>query len=209
LIVAIVNHIDVNFLQYRKRNGRLEVTGMKTHLFQRRRKLLLASASIVALALSAWADPPEKKIESPLAPLAFLTTHEWEAKLPARPDGKEMKIHAHFEWAQNGHAILIRNQFVVDGKSAPYVEGLYAWNPQKRAIEFWYCDAKGSLSEGTVKVDEGKLVHDFQEITPDGNAKLLVARVTSLGASGWENEIFTRKDDALIPIVKVRYEPAP
>jgi hypothetical protein len=182
---------------------------MNIHLSKRKRKLLLVSSSIVALALPALADPPEKKIESPLAPLAFLTTHEWEAKLPARPDGKEMKIHAHFEWARNGQAILIRNYFVVDGKSAPYVEGLYAWNPQKHAIEFWYCDAKGSLSEGSVKVDEGKLVHDFQEITPDGKAKLLVARVTSLGAAGWENEIFTRKDDALTPIVKVLYEPAP
>jgi hypothetical protein len=185
---------------------------MKIYPFNLKRKLfslLLVSSSIAALTLPALADPPEKKIESPLAPLTFLTIHEWEAKLPDRPDGKKMKIHARFTWAENRQAILINNHFVVDGKSMPYVEGLYAWNPEKHTIEFWYCDAKGSLTEGTVKLEEGKLVHDFREIASDGKVESLLARVTPLGAVGWENEIFARKDDALTPIVKVRYEPAP
>src|SRR6202043_3046673 len=81
-----------------------------------------------------------------LEPIAFLTAHEWDARLPDSPDGKKMKIHAQFTWAQNRQAIRISNQFVTDGKASPYIDGLYAWDPQQHAIAFWYVDAKGSLS---------------------------------------------------------------
>src|SRR6202040_1924206 len=99
-----------------------------------------------------------------LGPIAFLTTHEWDAKLPDSPDGKKMKIHAQFTWAQNRQAIRISNQFITDGKAKPYIDGLYAWDSQQHMIVFWYVDAAGSLSKGTVKVEDGKLVHEFQEI---------------------------------------------
>ena len=101
-----------------------------------------------------------------LNPIAFLTKHEWDAKLPDPPDGKKMKIHAQFTWSQNRQAIRISNQFVVDGKARPYIDGLYAWDPQQHMIVFWYVDAGGSLTKGTVKVEGGQLVHEFEEIAP-------------------------------------------
>ena len=45
-----------------------------------------------------------------------------------------MRIHAQFTWSQNRQAIRISNQFVVDGKAGPYVDGLYAWDPQQHVI---------------------------------------------------------------------------
>src|SRR5215212_7881547 len=95
------------------------------------------------------AQPPTHTAASasPLDPIAFLTAHQWDAKLPDSPDGKKMKIHARFDWSRNGHAIRISNEFVTDGKAAPYIDGLYAWDPQQRAIVFWYVDAKGSLTK--------------------------------------------------------------
>ncbi len=157
--------------------------------------------------LCAAADPVEKKAtDSPLEPLAFLTAREWTAQLPERPDGKKISIHARFSWAENRQAIRISNQFIVDGKPTPYIEGLYVWNPRKRAILFWYSDAEGNLSEGAVTVTEGKLVHDFQEIHRDGKIESFVARVTPLpNGEGWDNEILMRKSDGLTPVVKVRY----
>src|SRR6266487_3037683 len=35
-----------------------------------------------------------------LEPIAFLTAHEWDAKLPDSPEGKKKKIHARFSWTQ-------------------------------------------------------------------------------------------------------------
>jgi hypothetical protein len=143
-----------------------------------------------------------------LEPIAFLTTHEWNAKLPDSPEGKKKKIHARFTWAQNRQAIRISNEMVVDGKPTPYIDGMYAWDPQQGAIVFWYVDAKGGLTKGTVKIEDGKLVHEFQEIEPDGKTADYVARVTPHGNEAWDNEVFARKGDSLTPLVKVRYEAA-
>jgi hypothetical protein len=145
---------------------------------------------------------------SPLALLGFLTTHEWTAKLPDGPDGTKLSIHARFAWSENHHAIRISNQFIVNGTPTPYIDGLYVWNPQKGAIVFWYAGADGNLSEGTVKMSDGKLVHEFQEMHGDGKVESFVARVTPLAdAAGWDNEILARKEGGLTPVANVRYVP--
>jgi hypothetical protein len=143
-----------------------------------------------------------------LEPIAFLTAHEWDAPLPDSPEGKKTKIHATFTWTQNRQAIRISNEFVTDGKATPYIDGLYAWDPQQRVIVFWYVDAKGSLTKGTVKMEDGKLVHQFQKTESDGKTADYVARVTPHGNQAWDNEIFARKGNGLTPLVKVRYEVA-
>ncbi|PZR72784.1 MAG: hypothetical protein DLM73_12280 [Chthoniobacterales bacterium] len=168
--------------------------------------LLLIGLAAIAALQAKGPSPAATTATSPLTPIAFLTTHEWDAKLPDSPDGKKMKIHAQFTWAQNRQAIRISNQFVVDGKAAPYIDGLYAWDPQQHVIVFWYVDAKGALTKGTVKMEDGKLVHEFQETQPDGKTADFVAKVTPHEDEGWENEIFARKGNVVTPIVKVRYE---
>jgi hypothetical protein len=171
-------------------------------------KLLLVIGGSTTATLLLHGQTPAPTAIAPLSPVAFFTAHEWDAKLPDSPDGKKMKIHAVFTWAQNRQAIRISNQFVVDGKASPYIDGLYAWDPKQRAIVFWYVDAKGSLSTGTVKVEDGKLVHEFQETQLDGKTAAFVARVTPQGDRAWENEILARKENTLTTIVKVRYEAA-
>jgi hypothetical protein len=166
---------------------------------------LIGAGVIVIVYVHAQTPAPSS---TALEPIAFLTTHEWDAKLPDSPEGKKKKIHARFTWAQNHQAIRISNELVTDGKASPYIEGLYAWDPQQRAIVFWYVDAKGSLSKGTVKMENGKLVHKFQETQPDGKTAEYVARVTPHGSEAWDNEIFARKATDLTLLVKVRYEVA-
>ena len=170
------------------------------------KRVALIGASTVAI-LSAQAQTSTPSAAG-LEPIAFLTVHEWDAQLPDSPDGKKKKIHARFTWAQNHQAIRISNELVTDGKASPYIDGLYAWDPHERIIVFWYVDAKGGLTKGTVKLEEGKLVHQLQETESDGATADYVARVTRHGTEAWDNEIFAQKGNALTPMVKVRYEPA-
>jgi hypothetical protein len=65
---------------------------------------------------------------------------------------------------------------------------------------------RNALTKGTVKMEEGKLVHEFQETQPDGKTADYIAHVTPQGDQGWDNEIFARKDKDLTPIVKVHCE---
>ena len=143
-----------------------------------------------------------------LEPIAFLTAHEWDAKLPDSPEGKKKKIHARFTWTPSHQAIRISNELVTDGKASPRIDGLYAWDPQQRVIVFWYVSAEGSLTKGTVRMEDGKLVHEFQETQPDGKTAEYVARVTPHGDQSWDNEILARKANDLTGLVKVRYEVA-
>jgi len=167
---------------------------------------LIGPCTVVILCAHAQTSTPSAVA---LEPIAFLTAHEWEAKLPDSPDGKKKRIHARFTWAQNRQAIRISNELVTDGKASPYIDGLYAWDPQQRVIVFWYVDAKGSLTNGTVKMEEGRLVHEFQEIESEGTTAEYIARVTRHGTEAWDNEIFARKGSSLTPLVKVRYEAVP
>src|SRR5579864_577502 len=161
----------------------------------------IVSISLVLLLSAvtfARAQSPAPPITSPnLDAIAFLTKHEWEAKLPDTPEGKKQKIHAQFTWSQSGQAIRISNQFVTDGKARPYVEGLYAWDPQQRAIVFWYVGGEGDLTKGKVNVENGKLVHEFDQIGLDGKAISYVAKVTPQGEQAWRNEIFERHGNEL------------
>src|SRR5215510_1400184 len=160
--------------------------------------------SAVTLVSSQTPAPPIRSHN--LRVIGFLTKHEWEAKLPVTPDGKQTTIHAQFTWSQNGQAIRVSNQFVADGKARPYLEGLYMWDPQQRTIVFWYVDAEGSLTRGKMKTEGGKLVHEFDQIAPDGKSTAYVAKVTPQAEHAWENEIFERRGTKLKPMVNVRYE---
>ena len=113
-----------------------------------------------------------------------------------------------FTWTQNRQAIRISNELVTGGKASPYIDGLYAWDPQQRVIVFWYVDAKGSLTKGTVKTGRWKT---GPRIPGDGvgwKDTDYVAKVTPHGNEAWDNDIFARKGNGLTPLVKVRYEVA-
>ena len=176
--------------------------------FMKRTKTLKTVALIGASGFAivyAQAQTPAPSAAA-LEPIAFFTAHEWDAKLPDSPEGKKKKIHARFTWTPSRQAIRISNELVTDGKASPYIDGLYAWDPQQRVIVFWYVSAQGSLTKGTVRMEGGKLVHEFQETQPDGKTAEFVARVTPHGNEGWDNEIFARKANGLTPLVKVRYQ---
>jgi len=163
----------------------------------------------LVLTLLCWttlqAESPAESNAAHLQPLAFLTTHEWKATLPDSPQGNKMSIHSHCTWSSNGQAIRIFSEFITDGKARPYIDGLYAWDPQQRVIAFWYVDAQGGLTKGTVKMEGATLMHEFEEFSADGKSAAYLAKVTPHGDS-WDNEIFARNSDGLKAIVKVRYE---
>lgn len=178
-------------------------------LFCLRKNLFLITTGAVALTSLNAQTPSNTTPAVALGPIAFLAAHEWDAKLPDSPDGKKMKIHAQFTWSQNQHAIRISNQFVTDGKPRPYIDGLYTWDPRQHVIVFYYVDAEGNFSKGTVKSEGGQLVHEFEEISVDGKSSSYVAKVTSHDDQAWDNEIFAKHGNDLKPMVKVRYEIAP
>jgi hypothetical protein len=175
--------------------------------------MLLGVIFSLLCALPAKADAPatqepapKARLASPLEPMAFLVGGEWEAKLPAQPDGKQVSILAHFTWATNHRVIRVSNVYAIGDKSMPYIDGIYAWNAQKQVIVFSYADSQGNLYEGTVKPETNGLLHEFQMTDAKGEVSQFSAKQTKDGTDAWTNQIFFRKDGKLEPMVTVRYE---
>ena len=82
------------------------------NLIRMPKQLLSVTGAVAIVALPVYGQTPAPTAPAPLSAIAFFTAHEWDAKLPDSPDGKKMKIHAQFTWAQNQQAIRISNQFV-------------------------------------------------------------------------------------------------
>ena len=150
--------------------------------------------------------PSAAKHASPLDPMAFLVGGEWVAKLPETPGGKPVSILAHFTWTGGHRAIRISNVYAVGDTTVPYIDGIYAWHPGKKAIVFSYVDSQGNFYEGTVTPETNGLVHEFQMTGLNGEIAEFTARQTWDGTNAWINEIFSRNGGKLESEVKVRYE---
>jgi hypothetical protein len=111
---------------------------------------------IAALALAA-AQPEQAPSDlfAPLAPLAFLVGHCWQAQLV----GGRADTHC-FESVYGGHFVRDRHR-VTGGPSVYEGETVYAWNAAAARIEYTYWASDGGVSRGSLTAHDGLL--DFGE----------------------------------------------
>lgn len=109
--------------------------------------LLLLPAAVTA------ADAP---VESPLAPLAFLAGHCWVTRID---NGRETDTHC-YEWMHAGKQL--RDRHVVKDDKPEYLgETIYAYNGERKRVEYRYWNSLGGLSDG------------YLEVAPDGTLRFL------------------------------------
>ena len=110
--------------------------------------LLFAFAAVTA------ADVPA---ESPLAPLAFLAGHCWVTRVDE--GGRETDTHC-YEWMHGGQQL--RDRHVVKSDKPDYLgETIYAYNGERKRVEYRYWNSLGGQSDG------------YFELAPDGTLKFL------------------------------------
>jgi uncharacterized protein YndB with AHSA1/START domain len=110
---------------------------------------------IAALALAA-AQPGQapSDLSAPLAPLAFLVGHCWQAEVGQR------RIDTHcFESLYGGR--FVRDWHRVGGGATYEGETIYAWNARTRRVEYTYWASDGGVSRGSLVAHDGLL--DFGE----------------------------------------------
>lgn len=85
--------------------------------------------------------------ESPLDPLAFLAGHCWTTVIDG---GRERDTHC-YEWVHEG--MHLRDRHVVRGDKPEYRgETLYAWNGERKRVEFRYWNSIGGQSDGHLEI---------------------------------------------------------
>jgi hypothetical protein len=109
------------------------------------------------------ASRPAITADDPLTPLAFLAGHCWAATFN---DGRETDTHC-YEWMHDG--MQLRDRHVVHNDQPEYRgETIYAWNGERKRIEYRYWNSIGGLSDGYV------------ESKPDGTLHFLDDRYVGL-----------------------------
>lgn len=97
------------------------------------------------------------------APLAFLAGHCWSGMFPDKVKSDE---HC-FEWIYGGK--FLRDRHVVTGGGGQYGgETIYAWDPEKKAVVYWYINSDGGFSTGSLRVDGDALVFPNERFVNEG-----------------------------------------
>jgi hypothetical protein len=113
--------------------------------------------------------------DSPLAPLAFLAGHCWTTDIDG---GRETDTHC-YEWMHGGQQL--RDRHVVRGDKPDYLgETVYAWNGERKRVEFRYWNSLGGQSDGYLEVAaDGTLKFlDDRYVGPDGVAYVFASEMT-------------------------------
>jgi hypothetical protein len=112
---------------------------------------------------------------SELQPLAFLAGHCWTTVIEG---GKETDTHC-YEWMNNGQQL--RDRHVVRGVNEDYSgETVYAFNWERKRVEYRYWNSEGGLSDGYLEVAaDGTLRFlDDRYVGPDGVVYTFSSEIT-------------------------------
>jgi len=104
--------------------------------------MLLATGAAALIAAA-----PVPAADSPLASLAFLAGHCWTTVIDG---GRETDTHC-YEWMHGGRQL--RDRHVVQGDKPDYSgETVYAFNGERKRVEYRYWNSEGGLSDGYLEV---------------------------------------------------------
>ena len=140
-----------------------------------------AFAAAALAALIAGGTPgalaADAKVEAALAPLGFLAGHCWVTQIG---EG-ETDTHC-YEWMHGGQQL--RDRHVVRGKSPDYFgESIYAYNGERKRVEYRYWNSLGGQSDGYVEAaaDGGLKFLDDRYVGPDGAVYLFASDMSRPG----------------------------
>jgi Protein of unknown function (DUF1579) len=172
------------------------------------RKFVWSSLLLCILGCNAVAQSqpaPAKSGESPLAPVAWLVGGTWISDVKDPSDGSVTHVENHITWAPNHQAI----NFVTDFDGKPHYNGFYAYDPAKKAINFFYTSESGQLTIGTSTPDtDGKTVHqEFDVMQPDGKTQHIRSTILRDGNDAYDFTVFMQnKAGEWAQVFKIRYE---
>jgi hypothetical protein len=155
--------------------------------------LFLFVTSVPALAQTAG-----PKHDAHLQSLDWLTRGTWTARAKA-PDGKVTLVQSKIRWAATGTAVYFETAF--DHK--PQYYGMYAYDPIRKQIRFFYASATGQLTEGQAVPREKGFDQSFTIAGTKGEEHFR-STITRDGEDAYDFKVYRESGNQ--PVLTVHYE---
>lgn len=170
------------------------------------RRVAVECALVAVLASHAVAQTPAapaKSAESPLVPVAWLVGGTWVSEVTDSKDGSVTHVESRITWAPNHQAI----QFVTDFNGKPHYNGMYAYDPAKKTINFYYTSEAGQLTIGTATLDlDGKTLHqEFDVMQPKGSTDHIRSTLVRDGNDAYLFNVFLQQNGEWKQLSQITY----
>jgi hypothetical protein len=165
---------------------------------------LCACIAIIVLNVMAQSPPtPATTADGPLAGVAWLVGGTWVSDVKDPQDGSVTHVENHITWAPNHQAI----QFVTDFNGKPHYNGFYAYDPAKKAINFFYTSESGQLTIGTATPDvDGKTLHqEFDVMQPKGTTDHIRSTLVRDGNDVYLFTVFLQQNGEWKQLFQITY----
>lgn len=162
---------------------------------------MLACCGILPAQASAPAAPQGA---AKLQAIEWMIGGTWAAEARA-PDGKVTRVESRVQWAPNGQAI----QFTTTFNGVPQYSGIYAWDPVRQAIAFFYTSRDGELTTGTVVPTGNVLTLDFTIAYVDGKTGTLRSVMKRDGGDAYDWSVLSNKNGVWTTMIALRYTRQP
>ena len=162
--------------------------------------LLLASAATLV------SQTPAKLLEpTPLNQIAWLTGGTWVAEIKDPQGALATRIENRIKWSENKQLITFATTFISHNKPEVHYEGIYAWDPAKKRISFWYADKEGNLTQGVAAMTGDTLTQDFDILNTNGRDDKLRSLIVRDGTDSYNWNVSAQKDGQWAELFHLRY----
>ena len=163
-------------------------------------RMSLVTLFLLTILICAVAADSPKTAASPLEAIQWLVG-DWHAVAKA-PDGSVTQIDNHIYWSDTHTAIFFLTKF----NGQPHYSGMYAYDPARKQIGFWYVDSEGQFSQGTATPHDMQLVQNFEISKLDGTTSILKSLVQrGPGDASYHWQVFRSDNTSNKPLVELDY----
>lgn len=150
------------------------------------RRSLRPLASLLIFATVSLAQTPAN--QPPSSPLSLISWMQGTWTTQGTPSGQApVPIEQHIASMLGGQAMSFSTFF----NGVQQYEGLFAYDPAKKAIAFWYPSADGELTSGTVSRQADYLLWDFTVTSSSGEATPFQVHIKQSGPDDYDWTLFS------------------
>jgi hypothetical protein len=160
----------------------------------------------VAVGIAVFAQSRSKPSEpSPLSQISWLTGGTWVAEIKGEQGVITTRIENRIRWSENGQLIKFITTFISHNKPEVHYEGIYAWDPAKKQISFWYTDNEGSLTQGTAAMSGETLTQDFDIAHVNGRTDKLRSLIVRDTPDSYQWNVSAPKEGKCAELLHLHY----